>query len=97
MKVEKQSLEAELTELRAKYVPRGITTAHPLVADRASPVRLRFSPGSVLIEAQTEGRARAVETVRAAETVGAVAPGAKTGPAATAIGGEVVLALAGPG
>ncbi len=36
-----------------------------LVADRASPVRLRFSPGSVLIEAQTEGRARAVETVRA--------------------------------
>ncbi len=36
-----------------------------LVADRASPVRLRFSPGSVLIEAQTEGRARAVETVPA--------------------------------
>src|ERR1700676_2545835 len=35
MKVEKQSLDAELTELRAKYVPRGITTAHPLVADRA--------------------------------------------------------------
>src|ERR1700738_4243021 len=35
MKVEKQSLESELTELRAKYVPRGITTAHPLVADRA--------------------------------------------------------------
>ncbi|MGP7996378.1 MAG: DNA polymerase III subunit beta [Streptosporangiaceae bacterium] len=36
-----------------------------LVADRATPVRLRFSPGSVLIEAQTEGRARAVETVPA--------------------------------
>ncbi len=36
-----------------------------LVADRASPVGLRFSPGSVLIEAQTEGRARAVETVPA--------------------------------
>src|SRR5487761_1144444 len=35
MKVEKQSLDAELTELRAKYVPRGITTAHPLGADRA--------------------------------------------------------------
>src|ERR1700686_1130032 len=35
MKGEKQSLDAELTELRAKYVPRGITTAHPLVADRA--------------------------------------------------------------
>jgi DNA polymerase-3 subunit beta len=36
-----------------------------LVADRASPVRLRFGPGRVLIEAQTEGRARAVETVPA--------------------------------
>src|ERR1700688_4522464 len=35
MKVEKQSLEAELTELRAKYVPRGISTAHPLVAGHA--------------------------------------------------------------
>ena len=36
-----------------------------LVADRATPVRLTFGPGQVLIEAQTEGRARAVETVRA--------------------------------
>jgi DNA polymerase III sliding clamp (beta) subunit (PCNA family) len=36
-----------------------------LVADRASPVRLTFSPGHVQIEAQTEGRARAVETVPA--------------------------------
>jgi DNA polymerase III subunit beta len=36
-----------------------------LVADRASPVRLSFSPGKVVIEAQTEGRARAVETVPA--------------------------------
>jgi 4-aminobutyrate aminotransferase / (S)-3-amino-2-methylpropionate transaminase / 5-aminovalerate transaminase len=35
VKVEKQSAGAELTELRAKFVPRGITTAHPLVADRA--------------------------------------------------------------
>src|SRR5258708_34459845 len=35
VKVEKQRLEAELTELRARYVPRGITTAHPLIADRA--------------------------------------------------------------
>jgi 4-aminobutyrate aminotransferase / (S)-3-amino-2-methylpropionate transaminase / 5-aminovalerate transaminase len=35
VKVEKQSTGAELTELRAKYVPRGITTAHHLVADRA--------------------------------------------------------------
>jgi len=36
-----------------------------LVADRASPVRLTFGPGSVTIEAQTEGRARAVEKVTA--------------------------------
>jgi DNA polymerase-3 subunit beta len=36
-----------------------------LVADRASPVRLAFGPGSVVVEAQTEGRARAVETVTA--------------------------------
>ncbi|MCW2909938.1 MAG: polymerase beta subunit [Actinomycetia bacterium] len=36
-----------------------------LVADRASPVRLTFGPGRVMIEAQTEGRARAVETVPA--------------------------------
>src|SRR5450756_2408371 len=34
VKVEK-SIDAELTELRARYVPRGITSAHPLVADRA--------------------------------------------------------------
>ncbi|MEO8745049.1 MAG: 4-aminobutyrate--2-oxoglutarate transaminase [Candidatus Dormiibacterota bacterium] len=30
-----RSTHTELAELRAKYVPRGITTAHPLVADRA--------------------------------------------------------------
>lgn len=36
-----------------------------LVADRASPVRLTFSQGRVVVEAQTEGRARAVETVTA--------------------------------
>jgi DNA polymerase-3 subunit beta len=36
-----------------------------LVADRASPVRLEFGSGKVVIEAQTEGRARAVETVAA--------------------------------
>jgi 4-aminobutyrate aminotransferase/(S)-3-amino-2-methylpropionate transaminase len=35
VKVEKPALDAELTELRSKYVPRGITSAHPLVADRA--------------------------------------------------------------
>jgi DNA polymerase III subunit beta len=36
-----------------------------LVADRASPVTLEFSPGTVVIEAQELGRARAVETVAA--------------------------------
>jgi DNA polymerase-3 subunit beta len=36
-----------------------------LVADRASPVRLTFDSGNVVIEAQTDGRARAVETVPA--------------------------------
>jgi DNA polymerase III subunit beta len=37
-----------------------------LVADRTSPVRLTFSEGKVLVEAHTDGRARAAETVRAA-------------------------------
>ncbi len=36
-----------------------------LVADRASPVRLTFGSGNVVIEAQTDGRARAVEAVPA--------------------------------
>jgi DNA polymerase-3 subunit beta len=36
-----------------------------LVADRASPVRLTFGAGTVAIEAQTEGRARAMERVTA--------------------------------
>jgi len=36
-----------------------------LVAERASPVRLAFGPDIVVVEAQAEGRARAVETVPA--------------------------------
>ena len=36
-----------------------------LVADRASPIRLTFGSGAVAIEAQTEGRARAMEKVTA--------------------------------
>jgi DNA polymerase-3 subunit beta len=36
-----------------------------LVADRASPVRLTFEPGSVALEAHTEGRARGAERVTA--------------------------------
>ncbi len=39
-----------------------------LVADRASPVRLSFGQGQVVVEAHTEGRARAVETVAASFT-----------------------------
>jgi DNA polymerase-3 subunit beta len=39
-----------------------------LVADRASPVRLTFGRSEVVIEAHTDGRARAAETVRAAFT-----------------------------
>jgi 4-aminobutyrate aminotransferase / (S)-3-amino-2-methylpropionate transaminase / 5-aminovalerate transaminase len=35
VKVEKQTLDAELAGLRAQYIPRGITSAHPLAADRA--------------------------------------------------------------
>jgi 4-aminobutyrate aminotransferase/(S)-3-amino-2-methylpropionate transaminase len=33
--VGQRTTEAELAELRAKYVPRGITTGHPITADRA--------------------------------------------------------------
>jgi DNA polymerase III subunit beta len=36
-----------------------------LVADRATPVRLTFTPGKVTVEAHTEGRARASETLAA--------------------------------
>ena len=36
-----------------------------LVAERASPVRLTFEPGTVALEAQSEGRARAAEKVTA--------------------------------
>ena len=36
-----------------------------LVAERVSPVRLTFGDGQVVIEAHTDGRARAAETVRA--------------------------------
>ncbi len=35
VKVEKQSTQAELTELRARFIPRGITSAHPVAAARA--------------------------------------------------------------
>ncbi|HSS62170.1 MAG TPA: 4-aminobutyrate--2-oxoglutarate transaminase [Candidatus Limnocylindrales bacterium] len=35
MSVRHQTTEAELAELRARYVPRGITSSHPITADRA--------------------------------------------------------------
>ena len=35
VKVGNPSLDAELAELRSRYIPRGITTAHPLIAERA--------------------------------------------------------------
>ena len=35
MSVGRRSTEADLAGLRSKYVPRGISTAHPLTADRA--------------------------------------------------------------
>ena len=39
-----------------------------LVAERTSPVQLTFTDGEVVIQAHTDGRARAAETVRAAFT-----------------------------
>jgi 4-aminobutyrate aminotransferase/(S)-3-amino-2-methylpropionate transaminase len=39
-KVETTASEAELAELRRRYIPRGITTAHPLVADHAQGAEL---------------------------------------------------------
>ena len=35
-----ESEQAELAELRRRYIPRGITTAHPIVADRAQGAEL---------------------------------------------------------
>jgi DNA polymerase-3 subunit beta len=53
--------QAELTAASFTEAVRRVS----LVADRASPVRLTFGDGRVVVEAQTEGRARAVETVTA--------------------------------
>src|SRR5260370_13780157 len=35
VRVETASSEGELAELRSKYIPRGISSAHPMIADRA--------------------------------------------------------------
>ena len=39
-KVGQTAMEEELAELRRRYIPRGITTAHPLVADHAQGAEL---------------------------------------------------------
>jgi 4-aminobutyrate aminotransferase / (S)-3-amino-2-methylpropionate transaminase / 5-aminovalerate transaminase len=39
-RVGQATTEAELAELRRRYIPRGITTAHPLVVDRAKGAEL---------------------------------------------------------
>ena len=51
-------------EIPAEPVIEAVRRA-ALVAERAGPVRLSFSPGRVVIEAHAEGRARAAETVTA--------------------------------
>jgi hypothetical protein len=73
-----------------------------LVADRASPVRLTFGGGEVAIEAHTDGRARAAESVPAsfsgAESVISFNPHyLLDGLAAAAICGAAVRPQPGPG
>src|ERR1700730_18519339 len=73
VKVEKPALDAELTELRSKYVPRGLTTAPPLVADRAKGSELwdvtgrRFIDfaGGIGVMNVGHGHPRVMEAVRA--------------------------------
>jgi DNA polymerase III subunit beta len=61
----------------AEFGGRAVLPAEPfmaavrrvsLVAERASPVRLTFGHGEVVVEAHTDGRARAAESVRASFT-----------------------------
>jgi len=35
MSIGQKTTESELADLRAKYVPRGISTGHPITAERA--------------------------------------------------------------
>src|ERR1700693_5982576 len=68
-----ESEQAELAELRRQYVPRGITTAHPLVADRAKGSELwdvngrRFVDfvGGIGVMNVGHGHPRVMEAVRA--------------------------------
>jgi 4-aminobutyrate aminotransferase/(S)-3-amino-2-methylpropionate transaminase len=50
MTVGQQALESELAELRAKYVPRGITSAHPVSVDRAKGSELWDVSGKCYID-----------------------------------------------
>src|ERR1700730_8799335 len=73
VKVEKPALDAELSELRSKYVPRGITSAHPLVADRAKGSELWavngrsyvYFAGGIGVMNVGHGHPRVMEAVRA--------------------------------
>ena len=68
-----RSTDAELAELRARYVPRGITTAHPLVAERAQGAELwdvngrRYIDfaGGIGVMNVGHGHPRVMEAVRA--------------------------------
>ena len=65
--------EAELAELRRRYIPRGITTAHPLVADRAQGAELWDVAGNRYVDFAGgigvmnvgHGHPRVMEAVRA--------------------------------
>src|SRR5579864_2574072 len=73
LSVKNSSTDTELAELRARYVPRGITTAHPLVVDRASGAELwdvngrRFIDfaGGIGVMNVGHGHPRVMEAVRA--------------------------------
>src|ERR1700730_2231883 len=49
-KVGQTAIEEELAELRRRYIPRGITTAHPLVADHAQGAELWDGAGRRFID-----------------------------------------------
>jgi 4-aminobutyrate aminotransferase/(S)-3-amino-2-methylpropionate transaminase len=72
-KVGQTATEAELAELRRRYIPRGITTAHPLVADRAQGAELWDVAGNRYVDFAGgigvmnvgHGHPRVMEAVRA--------------------------------
>ena len=72
-KAEQTATEAELAELRRRYIPRGITTAHPLVADRAQGAELWDVAGNRYVDFAGgigvmnvgHGHPRVMEAVRA--------------------------------